>query len=140
LFADWKRISLRDLLPPSDQHASLNSLLERWRDPYPDHLSLYISAVADLHTHRCSRRAPKDWLEFDDGAFTHMPIEILMLYRIREHENLENPVIEHPLMATVLGKLPHVMRCSPDDLLEKVLMRARSENFDDAALVGRLLG
>jgi hypothetical protein len=140
LFADWKALELKGL-PEAARHESvLDALLKCWRAPDSTDLIPCLLAACDYHTHRCRTNTAKDFFEFDDGLFTHFPAEILMLYRLREYEGLENPKVDHPLMNTPLGKLPTPISCEPDDLLSGVLERASSQGFDEDAIVLSLLG
>lgn len=140
LFADWKGIELQGLPEVARREMILNELLERWREPESTELAASMIAVCDYHTHRCRTNTAKEFYEFDDGLFTHFPVEILMLYRLREYVGLTVPKVDHPLLNTPLGKLPGAMSCEPDALLSQVLDRARSQGFDEEAIVHSILG
>jgi len=140
LFADWQQIGYESWPSAATREKVLNKLLERWREPKAASIATLVLAACDYHTHRCRTGMTKDYFEFDDGLFTHFPVEILMLFRLREHEGLPNPDVNHPLLSTPLGKLPKPMRCEPDEILQKVLDRAKSQGFDEEAIVWSLLG
>lgn len=142
LFAASQGIRIRELSGAATREPSLTALLEKWRTRDVDVLAPLVLAACDYHTHRWKART-KDWNEFGSGVgsnFTRMPIEILMLYRLRERERLPNPDVDHPLMNSPLGKLCEPMSCKPDDLLIRVLDRARSQGFDEEAIVRGMLG
>ena len=139
LFADWHGVELGRLPGAAFREAILNALLERWRTPDPIDVAPSVLAACDFHTHRCRTNTAKEFFEFDDGLFTHFPVEILMLYRLRDYEGLKNPEIDHPLMKSSLGRLPSPMPCDVDELLGRFLERARAQGFDEDAIVRSLL-
>jgi hypothetical protein len=142
LFASSQQIRVEPLSSAATREPVLTSLLENWRTEDLNILSSLVVAACDFHTHRCKSRT-EDWNEFGSGvgsAFTRMPIEILMVYRLREREGLENPNADHPLMSSPVGKLYEPMTCEPDTLLSQVLDRARSQGFDEEAIVSTILG
>lgn len=139
VFADHRRIPLGRLAPAATREHILNALFENWRATDLAEISSLVLAACDHHTHRCRANDAKEFFEFNDGLFTHFPVEVLMLYRLREYEGLSNPDVDHPLMSTPLGKLSDPMRCEPDELLQRVLARAKSQGFDEEAIVRSVL-
>lgn len=109
------------------------ALLEHWREPDPAALVPLCLAACDIHTHRC-------WEEEDDFAMSHfmyIPIEILLLYKLRQFLGLQNPQLDHPLMNGPLGALPPETACEPDDLIRRVRERMEKEGFDEAKILAR---
>ena len=97
-----------------------------------EELAPLVVAACDIHTHRCQQaKAPDQKYEFDNGRWTQAPIEILLLFRLREKLGLSNPAVDHPLMNTALGKLPERQSCQPNDLLNRVLDRMMRDGFDE---------
>lgn len=54
------------------------------------------------------------------------PYEVLLLLRLRHWTGMSNPVVDHPLLATPLDKLPPETPEYTDDLLERVLPMAEA--------------
>lgn len=141
LFSATQGLEIEPWSSAATREPALTSLLEKWQTRDVSNLTPLVIAVCDFHTHRCKPRT-KDWNEFSSGVgsnFTRMPIEILMLYRLRERRGLANPDVDHPLMNSPLGKLCEPMSCKPDDLLLQVLDRASSQGFDEDAIVESIL-
>ncbi|NJN05093.1 MAG: hypothetical protein HC814_00030 [Rhodobacteraceae bacterium] len=141
MFASSQGIRVDQMPSAATREPPLTSLLEEWRNPDVDVLAPLVRAVCDFHTHRWKART-KDWNEFGSGVgsnFIRMPIEILLLYRLREREGLRNPEVDHPLMNSPIGKLCRPLRCEPDNLLRQVLDRAMSQGFDENAIIQRML-
>jgi hypothetical protein len=107
-------------------------LFRVWRTADAEALAPLVVAACDIHTHRCKpAKAPDQCYEFDNGNWTRTPIEILLLYRLREKLGLSNPIVDHPLMNTPLGKLPPPTIYEPDELLTRVIARMKHDGFDE---------
>ena len=118
---------------------SLQALFELWREPNPESLIEVGLAVCDFHTQRCrpnSGNASKNakWFEFNNGEWTRTPIEILLLFRLRQNLGLSNPSINHPLMNTCLGYLPSNLACVPDELLSRARKRLIIDGYDESEI------
>jgi hypothetical protein len=132
LFADWSGQALPEPLsrhpypsPPYD------ALLACWRDPDPANLIEPLLAVCDWHTHEAIySRSDKPSKDVDFGLDPYMgwPIEVHMVYRLRESLGLTNPAeLDHPLMKTALAPYLPAQPVPKDDLLDKVTARALTE-------------
>jgi hypothetical protein len=140
LFCDWSGEA-----PPAwgerfAQNDVMISLFERWKCPDVDELAEYVLAACDFHTHRCRADSSKEFYEFSNGDWERYPIEILMLYRLREWSGLDNPKVDHPLMEGVLGELPPPTPLIPDELTAAVLKRMQSQGYDEDAIYRSLCG
>lgn len=132
LFADWSGQALPEPLPrhpyPSPHY---DALLACWREPDPANLIEPLLAVCDWHTHEAIySRSDKSSKDVDFGLDPYMgwPIEIHMVYRLRESLGLSNPAeLDHPLMKTALAPYLPVQPIPKDDLLDKVTSRALTE-------------
>ncbi len=132
LFADWSGQSLPDPLPrhpyPSQPY---EVLLACWRDPNPVHLIEPLLAACDWHTHEAIySRSDDSHKDVDFGLDPYMgwPIEIHMVYRLRESLGLTNPAtLDHPLMKTALGPYLPAQAMPHDELLERITARALIE-------------
>ena len=87
-----------------------NGILERWRDPNPQVLTPWLHAACDRHTQESRFDTEKSAYDFGDDRLTRTPIEILLLFRLRQLAGLANPVVDHPLMATPFDRLPETQR------------------------------
>lgn len=109
------------------------ALLKLWRDPDPEALVPACLAACDFHTHRC-------WDEFQEFAMDHwvyIPIEILLLFKLRQLLGLQNPTLDHPIMNSPLGVLPEEVRCEPDDLIRRVRERMIQDGYDETKILAR---
>lgn len=115
----------------------MQKLLDVWRDPDPAVLAPRLVAACDIHTHQ-SVAGPETHLEFS-GHWSRTPIALLLVLKLREHLGLANPAIEHPLTATVLGRLPAGPPVAPvapvDETLMAVELRMRKDGFDEKKIL-----
>ena len=119
------------------EEAIFKEILSRWRDPDPDALVPACLAACDLHTHRCVPGKLEH--EFQNGCH-YFPVEILLLFRLRQFLGLENPKLDHPLMNASLATLPEEVVCEEDDLLRrgrKIVLE--KSDFDEAEIFARFL-
>lgn len=113
-----------------------NALYEAWRTTDLETLTALCVAVCDFHTHRCTVAPEKVvFHDFQQGFWTRCPIEILLLFKLRELSGLPNPEIAHPLTDTALGRLPPQGPWVPDPLIEQVHARLRADGLDEANLI-----
>ena len=102
------------------------TLFNSWDHPDSAVLTEPIMSVCDYHiaqTGQLSNRTP----EFNETIYQVMPVEVLMVYRLREARGLENPDVDHPVMRSPFGRLYPVREVEPLPLLAKV--RARAATF-----------
>jgi hypothetical protein len=121
---------LSDVEQTSDSVA-FDELFRVWRNDDLETLTPAIITACDIHTRRCKVAKPPHMHEFDNGMWTRTPIEILLLYKLRQLNGLENPVVNHPLMNTALGTLPLSARFEPDDLFTRVLARMHKDGYSE---------
>ena len=128
VIADWLDVRDTPWQPIAFSEPIMNAVAENWREPDTEKLVPILLNACDYHTHRCRAKL---WSEFDNREFEHLPVEILMIFRLRESLGLTNPVLDHPLMNTPLGKLPALPLPECDDpLYRAVLARMQSQGFD----------
>ncbi len=132
--------------PPHELHGDalnepiLNTLFSIWRDPNVEILKPICMAACDYHTHRQGRNAKNFYaFEFNSGTWSRTPIEILLLFKLRQLLGLQNPVLDHPLMNSPLGVLPPEVAFEPDDLTRRVRERMRQDGFDELAIYNRFM-
>lgn len=128
VIADWLDVRDTPWTAIAFSEPIMNAVAENWREPGPDKLAPILLNACDYHTHRCRG---KQFIEFNNREFEHLPVEILMIFRLRESLGLANPVLDHPLMNTPLGKLPTLPLPECDDpLYLAVLARMESQGFN----------
>ena len=81
-------------------------------------------AACDLHT----QIAMSGNFDSDiDTGWWFDPFEILLLLWLRRERNLANPVLDHPLMNTPLGKLPERAPLFAEPVLDSLTARLQSD-------------
>ena len=61
------------------------------------------------------------------NEFSHFPVEVLMLFRLREQIGLANPDVDHPIMKFPWSRLWPVQPAQPDELLAGVYRRLKQD-------------
>ena len=67
------------------------------------------------------------------------PIEILLLFKLRQLIGLQNPVLDHPLMNSPLGVLPSEVVFEPDDIIRRVRDRMREDGYDEMEIYTKFM-
>lgn len=132
LLADWAGQPLPAKLPEHPYPApAYDALLACWRNPDPEALVEVLLAVCDWHTHECMySRSDKGSKDVDFGLDPYMgwPLEVHMVYRLREDLGLPNPSsLDHPLMKTGLAPYLPPWPMPEDVLLAQVTAKALLE-------------
>lgn len=109
----------------------MQALFDAWRTPEPEALIDVCLAACDYHTQRCKNGNAKNFYEFESFNWTQTPIEILLLFKLRQLLGLQNPRLDHPLMNTVLGTLPEEIPFQPDDMISRVRARMQQDGYDE---------
>ena len=65
--------------------------------------------------------------DFPWQTWWYDPFEIVSVLYLRKLEGLDNPTLEHPLLATSIGMLPAIAPTYSDELLEAVIAQACKE-------------
>lgn len=105
------------------------ALLQHWRTPDPAALVPCLLAACDRHTHQAGRDTLTKFYDFStEWDLGRVPVEILLLFRLREWEGLANPLLDHPLMAAPYHQLPPPQPVPPlDELMQGVVKRANED-------------
>lgn len=128
LFADWVGDVSHQWPEYAYDEPIYETLLQHWHTPNPDDLVSCLLAACDRHTYQTQKDSSKKFFDFHNVGLTRTPIEILLLFRLREWEGLANPCLDHPLMAAPFDKLPPEQPIPPlDDLMQAVLKRVRED-------------
>lgn len=107
------------------------ALFDHWRNPDIEVIRPICLASCDLHTHHCKSPGPLQYFEFNQIVLYRHPITILLLFKLRQLLGLENPVLDHPLMNSLLGTLPAEMDFKPDELITRVRARLQQEGYNE---------
>ena len=111
-----------------------NSLIEEWLTEDMARIEHLLLCALDRHTHQCRPDNSKTFFDFSSGFYEYIPYEVLSVLRLRELLGLQNPVLEHVLTSTPLGRLPPIT--NPDDYMDDfllgILKRVREEYPDFA--------
>lgn len=130
LISDWKQWPERNWPVCANDEPIYSMLLANWREPDAERLVPLLLAACDRHTQHSRPDSSKGFWDFGHSEHYYVPFELLLLFRLRAMEGLDNPLMDHPLMQTPLGQLPLPTPVYSDDLLEAVLKRARTEIAD----------
>lgn len=98
-------------------------VLRIWNTPDTELLGAWLVQLCNQHT-RLS--ASRDFMDFAN-EFSHFPVEVLMLFRLREQIGLPNPVVNHPIMQFPWSRLWPVQAALPDELLAGVYQRLEQD-------------
>lgn len=115
-----------------------HELFDKWRSSDPQAISKLCLAACDYHTHQCKPDSGNKWHEFNSGEWVRWPIEINLLFKLRQLLGLENPELDHPLMNSRLGQLPEEQPFEFDELLVRVITRMKQQGFDEKAVFERI--
>ncbi|HLF83447.1 MAG TPA: hypothetical protein VI837_04665 [Blastocatellia bacterium] len=142
VFCEWRGQEVMPWPERTHQAPIYDALLATWREPEEAQLNEILLAACDWHTHECWNWSDRPDQQGDFSLDTHFawPIEIHMVFRLRESLGLRNPKLDHPLMQTALGEYRPPVAVNTDARLEAVVARVVEmypELADRLALVGR---
>jgi hypothetical protein len=132
LLCDWAGLALPAKLPhhpfPAPEY---DALLACWRHPDPTALVQPLLDVCDRHTREAidpGSSNPSKRVDFGEYVLMAWPIEVHMVFRLRESLGLALPVLpQHPLLATPLAEYTAPWPREADELLRRVVERARRD-------------
>lgn len=127
LIDDWQGNPEHKYPPAAYDDPLLTALLEQWRTPDPTRIAQLLLAACDRHTHHAKHTSEKSDPDFPVPAWWYDPFEIVSVLYLRKLQGLDNPVLDHPLLATPIGTLPDIVPKYSDEVLEAVLNQARKE-------------
>lgn len=107
-------------------------LIETWRESDPEALRPALIAACERHVAQSYRETEKTFYDF--SSYPRIPIEIMMLFRLREMMGLANLSIDHELFEAPFDRLPDtVHRIEDDELIRCTLARLRVDwpDFDE---------
>jgi hypothetical protein len=138
ILADFLDEKPLELSGKAAQEILFHELFNEWKNPDPDSIVELCLAACDYHTHQCKPDNGNKWHEFNNGEWVWWPIEINLLFKLRELLGFKNPDINHPLMNTTLGQLPAEKEFVLDELLLQVLERMQGQGFDENEVFERI--
>jgi len=141
IFADWQGFEGHRFPPYAYDTPLYEGVLEHWRDADPAAVEPWLLALADQYTWESKPPSKSDGPNPDFASEAHFPLAILLILRLRQLMGLENPVLDHPLMAPPWDVLPEPIAPYPDDdLITGCLKRARSDwpEFDSVTSLDAL--
>ncbi len=144
LWADFAGVSLPKMPDHPYESPAYDKLLACWRTPEPEALVEALLDVCDWHTHECmySRSMlPSKQVDFIDDTLMGWPVEVHMVYRLRERLGLAlPPALDHPLMQAPLGAYLPAQPIPRDERLQQVISRACREVPGLEAVLQQALG
>ena len=129
LYAEFAGRPLPDPMPRHPYESPpYDFLMTVWRTTDMEVLMQALLAVCDWHTHECMYSRSMDpgrRVDFVFDIYMGWPIEVHMVYRLRELLGLPNPShLDHPLMQTPLANYLPSWPMPEDQLLDRVTRRA----------------
>ena len=113
----------------------MDALFNAWCNPDAEALRAPLLAACDVHTHHAFTGANSFRREFGNGIWTRTPIAALLVMKLRAMLGLSSPQLDHPLLNTILGKLPVESGHVADPLVEAVHSRMMRDGFDEAEIL-----
>lgn len=120
-----------------------NALFNVWREPDVDAVAQVSLAACDFHAQPDKVGGEKPYsYDFGYGDWHRFPIEILLLSKLRQLLDLPNPLLDHPLMNTALGRLPekeisfNEIAKGSDDLIYRVRQRMMQDGYNEEEIAG----
>jgi hypothetical protein len=110
------------------------TLLQRWRGAESEELAQLLQTACEHHFEQAIPDKSKVFHDFGDDRISRVPLEILMLLRLREIERLSVPGVEHPIMEPPFNELlPPVPVPEMDAYMKGTLERVHEDwpHFDD---------
>jgi len=99
LFASWRNDGTGHRFPDWAHSVPVyETLLQRWRSADATELGRLLYAACEHHLEQAILDRRKAYHDFGDDRLARVPLEILMVLRLREIEGLAIPHVTHPLM------------------------------------------
>lgn len=140
LFADYLGEPLPAVSGRALAYPTYQRLLDIWRHPDPAAIAPLCLQGCDLHTQQTGKQPDGEHGEFQwfAGNWAYTPIEILLLFKLRQQLGLANPLLDHPLMAPPFHVLPEETPFETNELITRVVDRMRSQGYDEEKLIARI--
>jgi hypothetical protein len=131
LYADFAGVSLPEMPPHPYESPVYDAMLACWRQVDPESIVEPLLNVCDWHTHECmysQSDRPSKSVDFINDTLMGWPIEVHMIYRLRERLGLALPqTLDHPLMRTPLGLYRPPQPIPKDPIASGLILRLYEE-------------
>ncbi|CAN7615498.1 hypothetical protein LJR260_004381 [Variovorax paradoxus] len=121
LWCDVRRIDYPGTNYP--RYAVAEEILQNWDTQDSETLGKWLVQLCNQHTRLTGVQEFADF----SNSFSHFPVEVLMLFRLREQAGLVNPQVNHPLMKFPWSRLWPIGPAVPDELLSGLYHRLESD-------------
>jgi len=141
LFADWHGGIAHSWPANVLDEPCYEGILAHWRDLDPDILARHLHDACERHARQAKWDTSTKFYDFGDETSMRTPLEILLVFRLRELIGLDSPAVEHELMAPPFDRLPATpVTWNAPPLYDAVMRRLRRDwpNFDDVLAPKRL--
>lgn len=136
LVGDWQGWPPRQATKSKDDAIAFdeplfNALVENWRTTDMAKIEFLLLAACDRHTQQSRTDSSSKFYDMRNLENYFDPFEVLGVMRLRELDGLANPKVDHPLLATPLGRLPPTTEPYHDALLEGILDHGKRAWFPE---------
>lgn len=141
LFADWRGGIAHSWPANVLDEPCYEGILAHWRDPDPEILARHLHDACERHARQAKWDTSTKFYDFGDEVCMRVPLEILLVFRLRQLVGLDSPVIDHELMAPPFARLPAMpVTWNAPPLYDATMRRLRRDwpNFDDVLAPERL--
>ena len=129
LFANWRGDGAGHAFPDWASSVPVyERLIERWRSTDLGEVQRMLLEACDHHLSEAGPDKKNKYVDFGDDRISRVPVEIMMVLRLREFEGLANPKLDHALLEAPFDTLPQrVAVPAPDDYMRGTLSRAMAD-------------
>jgi len=129
LFANWRSDGTGHAFPLWASSVPVyEQLIERWRTADPGEVQQMLLEACDHHLAEGGPDKKNKYFDFGDDRLARVPLEIIMVLRLREFEGLANPKLDHALMEAPFDTLPRgVAVPAADEYMRGTLARAKTD-------------
>jgi len=133
LIERWAGVDLLDWPEVLKDRPEYEELLVMWDTVDQAKLTAPLLSASDYHVSQMQPEGDGSSVYHDFASMNVIPLEILLLFRLRESRGLANPTLNHPLLTAPFGALPTPVDAAREDpLLFGALDRLRADwpDFD----------
>jgi len=129
LFASWRNDGTGHRFPDWAHSVPVyETLLQRWRSADATELGQLLHAACEHHLEQAILDTRKAYHDFGDDRLARVPLEILMVLRLREIGGLVVPRVNHPLMEAPFDDMLRPMAVpDPDDYMKGTMKRVMED-------------
>jgi hypothetical protein len=129
LFANWRGDGAAHEFPVWACSVPVyERLMQRWRSTELGEVQHMLLEACDHHLAEGGPDKKNTYHDFGDDRISRVPLEIMMVLRLREFEGLANPMLDHALMEAPFDTLPQsVAMPAADEYMRGTLSRAMTD-------------